>query len=241
MIRKLLGVVVILGLSSVSCTMAGADNHLVSSAHAPSEAQAQSDASAPSDGSASAGGQAPCLKVNAICGVEASIEQCDARLNALNYKAGDALYSVNYAQYDVMKCFYTEEEFKAELVEAKCTNSEFLADGRNCIFDEDVPQCQMMLDGDNCEVKFTQASCDERLQALNKNNGDLLPGIWFAYEQKLKCFYTEAERKAYLDDKKLDCRLIMAGKDHICITVSETGEVEENCAANHYGEYQCEL
>ena len=236
--RRILAVAVILGLVSVSCTKAGADNQVASSAQASSEAQA----SAPSDGTAGAEGQArPCLKVNAICGVEVSTEQCDARLNELNYKADDALYSVNYAQYDMMKCFYTEEEFKAELGDAKCTNSEFLADGRNCIFDKDVPKCQMMLNGDNCEVKFTRASCDERLQDLNKDIGDLLPGIWFAYEQKLKCFYTEKERKAYLEEKKLDCQLIMAGKDHICITVSETGEVEENCGANHYGEYQCEL
>ena len=146
--------------------------------------------------------KAPCLKVSGpFCEVIESDGECDPKLIENHYKPGDELYWVNRTQYDTIECYYTEIEYNESHAPGEC--AELQNEGRGCIID-DSPDCNLMLDED-CRVTFTRASCDEKLMELGKNVGDSVPGIRFADQKKMECFYTEKERQQYANKHKLKC------------------------------------
>ncbi len=158
----------------------------------------------------------PCLKATGpFCEVIQTDDGCDPKLIEHHYKVGDTLYWVNRTQYDTIECYYTEKEYNDSHDPEEC--AEIQDEGRGCVID-DSPDCNLMLDGDDCTVQYTRASCDDELLKLNKDVGDTVPGIWFAKDEKIMCFYTEKERNKYLKDHKLKCKQKMGDKGHICVT-----------------------
>lgn len=158
-----------------------------------------------------------CLNIDKpFCKVFESEGDCDPKLIEYHYKAGDQLYWINHTQYDTVECYYTEEEYNQNHDPKDC--SEIQDNGKGCIID-DAPDCNLMLNGDDCTVSPTKAYCDERLLELNKNIGDRLPGIWIEKDKKIECFYTKEERNQFLKKNKLKCNFEYKDMNNICIAI----------------------
>lgn len=158
---------------------------------------------------------APCLTVRGpFCEVFVSDGDCDPRLNEHHYKAGDTLYWINRTQYDTIECYYTEEEYNRDHDPKAC--AELQDEGRGCIID-DGPECDIRVDPDDCVVVFSRAACDEELIDLGKTTGDKVPGIWFAGDKKMECFFTDEERNGFLARNHLKCRQDDSFEDNICV------------------------
>lgn len=168
----------------------------------------------------------PCLKASGpFCEVSISEGACDPKLNEHNYKAGDTLYWINHTQYDTIDCYYTEEEYNKDHDPKDC--AELQDNGRGCVID-DSPDCNLMLDGDDCTVRYTRSSCDERLIDLNKGVGDKMPGVLIkntnSQNETIECFYTEKERNQFLKKMNLKCSSKLEDKDNICKAVPSHGQ-----------------